>query len=388
MSLGGDHMSRSGLYIKNLSGHLSYQSFRPSTLPPKPPIKIDDRLNHKLKVCYRLLGELNGVSRLIPNKALFISMYVRKEALLSSQIEGTQATLDDIFDPHIDKNINQDTEEVIQYLKALRHANERFNQLPISTRFLKEIHAVLLSSSRGKEKEPGQLRQTQNWIGATGEPLNKARFIPPNIEDMHQALSELEKYIHENNDEDLIIKIGLVHYQFETIHPFLDGNGRLGRLLITLLLKQYNLLNEDTLYLSYYLKKNRIEYYDRLMEVRLKGHYEQWLLFFVEGVIESAKHALKTIDDLLSLRTKNMQLLSSLKGSQKTTALALFDYIEAHPIIDITETSQNINKAFNTTSKAVDKFIELGILKQVQGHKRYRTFAYEPYLKILRDGTE
>ncbi|MFO7970073.1 MAG: Fic/DOC family N-terminal domain-containing protein [Candidatus Izemoplasmatales bacterium] len=381
-------MQRSGIFVNNLSGKLAYQSFKPSPLPPHPPIKINDKLNRLLKDSYHLLGELDGVSALIPNKELFISMYVRKEALLSSQIEGTQATLDDIFDPHINKNTNQDVEDVIYYLKALNHANALSEKLPISTRLFKEIHYVLLSSSRGQEKEPGELRHSQNWIGPFGSSLKHARFIPPNVNDMQEALSELEKYIHTNKNQDPLIKIALIHYQFETIHPFLDGNGRIGRLLITILLKHYNLLNEDTLYLSYYLKKNRREYYDRLMDVRLKGHYEEWLLFFIEGIIESAKHALKTIAAILNLKTKNTKLLNTIKGKQKITAQLLFDYLEAHPIIDIKQASEAINKAFNTVSKAVDTFIELGILKQIEGNERYRTFAYEDYLNILRDGTE
>ena len=261
-------MQRAGYYVKNLSGALAYQSFRPSVLPPRPPIVIDETLNRKLKACYHLLGELDGVSKRIPNKELFIAMCVRKEALLSSQIEGTQATLDDIFDPHIDENTNQDVEDVVQYLKALNHANQLFEQLPISIRMLKEMHRVLLTSSCGLNKEPGALRRTQNWIGPKGRTLKHARFIPPNVADMHEGLSKLEKYVHADDDEDPIVKIALIHYQFETIHPFLDGNGRIGRLLITLLLKHYDLLSHDTLYLSYYLKKNRLDYYDRLMDVR------------------------------------------------------------------------------------------------------------------------
>lgn len=380
-------MSRSGVFINNLTGDLSYKSFKPSDLSPHPILDIEDNLDLKIKEAYHLLGKLDGVSKLIPNKELFISMYVRKEALLSSQIEGTQATLDDIFDPHIEQNMNLDVEEVIQYLKALHHANDLFASLPISVRFIKEIHRVLLISSRGKDKDPGELRRTQNWIGPQGSSLKNAKFIPPNVNDMNLALSELEKFIHENNEIDPLVKIALIHYQFETIHPFLDGNGRIGRLLITLLLKHYGLLEHDTLYFSYYLKKNRIEYYDRLMDVRLKGHYEAWIKFFIEGIIESSKHALKCIEDLLALRDKNMKLLNQLRGKPKDTALHLFEYLESHPIIDIKQTSMAISKAFNTVSSAVDTFIELGILKQVQGSIRYRIFAYEDYLNILRDGT-
>jgi len=381
-------MGRSGEFVKNLSGNLTYQSFKPSHLPPKPKIIISGVLDKKIKDAYHLLGKLNGIAKFIPNNDLFISMYVRKEALLSSQIEGTQATLDDLFDPRIDKNINADVEEVIQYLKALNHANALIKRLPLSIRFIKEIHRVLLDSTRGKEKEPGKLRKTQNWIGPQGSSLEDATFIPPNLGDMKDSLSNLEFFIHDEDALDDLVKIALIHYQFETIHPFLDGNGRVGRLLISLLLKHYNLLDEDVLYLSYYLKRNRIEYYDRLMDVRLKGHYEAWIGFFMDGIIESSKHAIKTIDALLNLREKHVKQLHQLQGKKKQTALLLFNYLASHPIIDIKQASIGIKKAFNTVSDAVDTFLELGILKQVDGHMRYRIFAYESYLTILRDGTD
>jgi Fic family protein len=380
-------MGRSGHFVSNLSGHLSYMSFKPSDLPPTPEIVIDDTLSQKINEAYHVLGKLDGISQLIPNRNLFISMYVRKEALLSSQIEGTQATLDDIFDPHLDTNMNQDVEEVIQYLKALQHANLLLEKLPISMRFFKEIHHVLLSSSRGKEKEPGAFRRTQNWIGPAGSSLKNAQFIPPNIQDMMDSLSNLETYIHQEDSSEILIKIALIHYQFETIHPFLDGNGRLGRLIISILLKHYGLLESDTLYLSYYLKRHRMEYYDRLMDVRLKGHYEAWVSFFIGCVIDASKHALATIESLLDLREKHLVQINTLKGKTKQTALLLFVYIESHPIIDIKQTSTGIGKAFNTVSKAIMTFEKFGILKQADGNQRYRTFAYEPYLSILRDGT-
>ncbi|MBN2697120.1 MAG: Fic family protein, partial [Bacilli bacterium] len=238
-----------------------------------------------------------------------------------------------------------------------------------------------------KEKEPGELRRTQNWIGPQGSSLKNAKFVPPNIHDMLDALQSLESYIHQDSSADALIKIALIHYQFETIHPFLDGNGRLGRLLISILLKHYGLLEADTLYLSYYLKQNRLEYYDRLMDVRLKGHYEAWIAFFIEGIIEASKHALRTIEALLDLREKHLEALNTLQGKTKQTALLLFAYIESHPIIDIKKTSIDINKAFNTVSSAIATFEDFGILKQIEGNKRYRIFAYEPYLSILRDGT-
>ncbi|MFA6781351.1 MAG: Fic family protein [Bacilli bacterium] len=381
-------MKRSGTYVNNLSGKLSYQSFKPSDLPPSPTIVIDANLNESLKSAYLLFGKLDGILALIPNQALFLSMYVRKEALLSSQIEGTQASLDDLFDSRIKANVNRDVEDVIQYLKALEHANSLIAQLPISVRFMREMHTVLLTSSRGQDKQPGELRKTQNWIGAVGSSLQSARYVPPNVSDMHLALASLECYIHEEEGTDPLIKIALIHYQFESIHPFLDGNGRVGRLLTTLLLKQYNLLSHNILYLSYFLKKNRSEYYDRLTWVGTKGDYEGWIRFFVEGVIQTAAHALQTIDSLLKLRAKNLVLIDKISAKPRKTALLFLTYLEAHPIIDIKTASDNIGKAFNTVSNAVLTFVELGILKKIEGDKRYRIYAYEDYLSLFRDGTE
>ena len=381
-------MPRSGEYIKQLHGQLAYETFKPRPLPPVPSIEINDEMDRLIKRAYHLLGMLDGYSKLIPNKNLFLSMYVRKEALLSSQIEGTQATLDDLFDPYLEKNVNADVEEVIRYIQALNRADELLHHLPVSIRLLREIHRVLLESSRGQDKEPGELRNSQNWIGSAGESLKYATYIPPHVSDMHQALSDLEKFIHEDHTDDDMIKIALIHYQFETIHPFLDGNGRIGRLLISILLKEYRLLDEYPLYLSYYLKKNRQEYYDRLMDVRTKGHYEAWIHFFIKGIIDTSEHAIMTFEKMLDLRDKNIRLCFSVKGKPHQTILELFHYIEAHPIIDITQTSIALNKSFNTISTAIRWMVEQNILKQIEGHMRYRMFAYVDYLNILKDGLD
>jgi len=381
-------MPRSGEYIKQQHGQLAYETFKPRPLPPVPSIEINDEMDRLIKRAYHLLGMLDGYSKLIPNKNLFLSMYVRKEALLSSQIEGTQATLDDLFDPYLEKNVNADVDEVIRYIQALNRADELLHHLPVSIRLLREIHRVLLESSRGQDKEPGELRNSQNWIGPAGESLKYATYIPPHVSDMHQALSDLEKFIHEDHTYDDMIKIALIHYQFETIHPFLDGNGRIGRLLISILLKEYRLLDEYTLYLSYYLKKNRQEYYDRLMDVRTKGHYEAWIHFFIKGIIDTSEHAIMTLEKILDLRDKNIRLCFSVKGKPHQTILELFHYIEAHPIIDITQTSIALNKSFNTISTAIRWMVEQNILKQIEGHMRYRMFAYVDYLNILKDGLD
>ena len=379
-------MSRSGYFKKNLGGILSYNSFCPSDLLPIPPIHIDDELDKLLREAYYEVGKLWGLSMLVPNKPLFISMYVRKEALLSSQIEGTQATLDDIFDPNI-SIANKDIEEVIKYIDAFNYANKLMTSLPISNRFIKYIHSILLSSARGKEKEPGAFRQTQNWIGPQGSTLKNATFIPPNVNDMHDALDKLELFIHDLSDVDPLIKIALIHYQFETIHPFLDGNGRMGRLLISLLFKHYGILDDGVLYLSYYIKKNRIEYYDRLMDVRLKGHYEAWIKFFVQGIIETSKHAISCMERLIELHNRHLDWISSKDPRQNKTMIQLFHYMTSHPIIDIKKTALDLGRSYNTVAVTVNKMVYLGILKEISQQQRYRVFVYHEYLSILRDGT-
>jgi Fic family protein len=316
-----------------------------------------------------------------------MSMYIRKEALLSSQIEGTQATLDDIFDPNIDENVNLEVTDVINYIKASTYSNELIQTLPLSSRFLRKVHEVLLDGVRGEDKNPGEFRKTQNWIGPQGSSLKNAKFIPPNVADMNDAMSKLENYIHYDESNHLI-KIALAHYQFETIHPFLDGNGRIGRLLIGLMLKEYKLLNTDILYISYYFKRNRIEYYDRLMDVRLKGHYEQWIKFFLSGIVEAGKSSLECINLLVSLNEKNWKLIEDKVTSSKKTVLEVFEYIQSNPIIDISETSKKIGKAYNTISNAIKILRNLGILQNANEQDRNRVFVYEDYLNILREGTE
>ncbi|MCF7927265.1 MAG: Fic family protein [Candidatus Izimaplasma sp.] len=380
-------MKRQGEFVNNLSGEMSYKSFNPSDLPPVPSIKIDEDMLHLISKANRILGKLDQKSDDIPNKELYISMYIRKEALLSSQIEGTQATLDDIFDPNIDANINLEVTDVINYIKASTYSNELIQTLPLSSRFLKNIHEVLLEEVRGEDKNPGEFRKTQNWIGPQGSSLKNAKFIPPNVSDMNDAMSKLENYIHYDESNHLI-KIALAHYQFETIHPFLDGNGRIGRLLIGLMLKEYKLLNTDILYISYYFKRNRIEYYDRLMDVRLKGHYEQWIKFFLKGIIEAGNNSLECINLLISLNKKNAKLIETKIPSSKKSVFEVFRYIQSNPIIDIPETSKKIGKAYNTTANAIKKLQDLGILIIKNEQDRNRIYIYEDYLAILREGTE
>lgn len=378
--------NRAGEYKTNLTGELQYKSFMPSPLPPDPPIELDEEITNLLAKANHSIGILEGLSRQIPNIELFVSMYVRKEALLSSQIEGTQATLDDILDPNIEENTNQNVADVINYIKASQYASGKLSELPICNRLLKETHEILLKDIRGGEKSPGEFRHSQNWIGPTGSTLKDARYIPPNTQDMIEAMSELEEFINDDGDLNPLIKAALIHYQFETIHPFLDGNGRIGRLLITLLLIEKKLLSYETLYISYFLKRNRIEYYDRLTEVRKKGNYEQWIKFFLLAVYESAEDAINTIDELVKLHEKNVEAVKT-TGKAANTIMKVFNYLEESPIIDIKKTSTTLNLSFNAVSNAVNKLVELGILKQTQDVRRSRVFAYEEYLGILRKDT-
>ena len=381
--------NRAGFYRKNLTGEMAYNSFVPSPLPPVPPIALSSEELELLIKANSELTLLEGLAIRIPNINLFVSMYVRKEALLSSQIEGTQATLDDIFDPLLDNNINADVSDVINYIKATEFAVNRLKELPLCNRLVKEIHAVLLENVRGQEKNPGEFRRSQNWIGGQGSTLKNARYIPPNLEDMENAMSDLEKYINADDGTAPLVKAALLHYQFETIHPFLDGNGRVGRLLITLFLLEKKVLTVPALYISYFLKCNRLEYYDRMMEVRKNGDYEQWIKFFLQAFMESAEDAIATIDKLKALHEKSFAvLLTSIPKRQLENAGKLFTYLEANPIIDITKTAQQLDLAYNTTSRLVSAFVKLGLLRQSNTKNKNRVYAYEEYLQILRKGTE
>lgn len=377
-------MKRSGEYVSNLSGEAAYKSFRPSQLPPE--IEMDAEMIELLTSATKSLSALDTMSTYIPNMNLFVSMYVRKEALLSSQIEGTQATLEDVLDPMVEKNANQNVADVINYIKATEYALERIKTLPLCSRLIKETHEVLLGGVRGEEKNPGEFRISQNWIGAQGSSLKNARYIPPNVEDMTEAISDLEKYINSDDALDVLIQAALIHYQFETIHPFLDGNGRVGRLLITLFLMEKKALNSPSLYISYYLKKNRIEYYDRMSEVRNKDNYEQWIKFFLRAIAESSDEAVDTIKKLSDLHNKNIELISNM-GKASKNAQIIFDYLEKNPIVDTRKTSEELGISYSTVSRVITKLEECGILKQTDNASRNRVFAYEDYLEILRKDT-
>jgi len=394
--------NRAGHFKQNKTKDPVYYSFVPKPMPPSPRVELTEEIITLLINANSRLLALESVIDHIPDKNLFVSMYVLKEALMSSQIEGTQATLEDVLDPMLEENANRNVTEVINYVKASEYAIERLNTLPLSNRLIKEVHKILMDGVRGQESNPGEFRHSQNWVGRSGSTLSNATFIPPTPADMKSAMSELEQYIHKSDEIfllgsdlnqffltadkiDPLIKIALIHYQFETIHPFLDGNGRIGRLLILLYLLEKKILSAPILYISYFLKANRTEYYDRLMEVRLKGHFEQWVQFFLHAVLESAIDALNKITRFSSLFGNHLRLIQEYKGSKNI--MRVFEYIKANPIIEINKTAVALELSYNTIATVVKILVEMQILVQVDSKKRNRVFMYESYLEILREGT-
>lgn len=378
---------RIGIHITQKVSGESYQAYVPPRLPPVPPIDITGLYPYLEKVTLAL-GELNSVTKSIPNTSLFIYMYVRKEALLSSQIEGTQSSFSDLilFEHHQKPEISlDDVAEVSNYVKAIYYGLGRLNSnFPLSLRLLREIHGVLLSGSRGSKNLPGEFRRSQNWIGGT-RPGN-ALFVPPPITYLNQCLSDFENFLH-NNTMPVLIKAGLAHVQFETIHPFLDGNGRLGRLLIVLLLCESGMLDEPILYLSLYLKQNRTMYYDLLQQVRLHGTWETWLEFFLEGILKSAKQALSTTIEINKLFENDIAKIGSL-GRARFSCEQTLDYLKQLPQVSVQLLARALGITEPTARSSLNHMVYLGILKEISGKKREKVYVYQKYLNILEDGTE
>ena len=375
-------MNRAGQFITALDGIAGYKAYKPNPLPPCPEIEMDAEMVKLLSKANYFLGKLDRTSKLIPDRNLFSGAYVRKEALLSSQIEGTQATLEDVLNPNVSLAVNLEVNDVVNYVNALNYAIEKRKELPLCNRLLCAAHKVLRQGVRGQEKNPGEFRHSQNWIGSSASNLQTARYIPPTVEDRQIAMNDLEKFIN-NYDRNVLLKTALVHYQFETIHPFLDGNGRIGRRLITLMLLADGILSRPVLYLSLYLKTNRVEYYDRLSEVRAKGNYEQWIKFFLRGIIETCDDGIKTIEKINSLIRSDEEKLA---GKAKTVS-RVFHYIKQHPIISIGETASALGLSYNGVSGAVKKMVEAGILNEITAKARDRVFEYSGYIDILKSGT-
>lgn len=380
---------RAGKFITQLSG---YRAFIPNPLPPNPPIKYDEHLQFLLSKADRSLARLDGVALILPNPDLFIAMYTKKEALLSSQIEGTQASLEGVLAFEADlipkEDINE-IKEVVNYVKALNYGISRLekNDFPMSLRLIREIHEMLLKGVRGFSKKPGEFRRSQNWIGPPGCTINEAIFIPPPHHELDELMSDLEKFIHKKDNIPPLVKIGLIHAQFETLHPFLDGNGRIGRLLITFFLYWRGILGRPLLYLSIYLKKYRERYYDYLMKTRTEGDWEEWLKFFLQGVVEVSEEAASSVKEIIGLKDKltNELFAKKIGGAQ---AVKLLDILFARPLISISDIETQLKISRQTATNLVNKFNKIGILKEISGKKRYRKYLFDEYVRIIARGTE
>ncbi len=379
---------RAGMVMNTTRG---YSAFIPAKLPPEPPIIIDSEMQKLLSLADRKLGRLDGITQILPNPELFVAMYVKKEAVLSAQIEGTQASLVDVLNtPSSETNDRAYNEviEVVNYVNAMNWGLKELHTLPLSLRLIRNIHKILLEDVRGSNKNPGEFRKTQNWIGPQGCTLETATFIPPTVVEMEKAMSDLENYMYEDDDIPALIKIALIHAQFESIHPFLDGNGRMGRLLITFWLCQQEILSRPLLYLSYYFKQNRMEYYDRLMAVRIKGDWENWIKFFLRGIASVSDEATESAKKIIGLQSKYSELLLQNDKSNNNYTV-LLNLLFERPIITKKEISDALGISLPTANTIVETFCKLGILyDKTPEKKRYKTFVFGEYLAILQKGTE
>jgi Fic family protein len=375
--------SRAGTYQRQLTG---YRAFIPARLPPEPPIQLSVELQRLLSQADLALGRLDGSIQTLPNPDLFVLMYVRKEAVLSSQIEGTQSSLQDllaaeaqIFSPETPK----DVDEVINYVAAMNHGLARLSALPVSVRLIREIHEKLLEGVRGSHLAPGELRRTQNWIGPRGCTLNEATFVPPPPDVVPQALGDLEDFFHSQNDLPLLIKIGLAHAQFETIHPFLDGNGRVGRLLITFLLCENAVLHKPVLYLSHYFKHHRQTYYDLLQATRDRGTWEDWLQFFLRGVTEVSAQATETSRRILALRETHRKLVTENLGYAAGNGHRVLEWLYERPIVSVNEVRGLTGTTYPAANQLVERLVSTGILTEITGQARNRRFRYDAYVRLF-----
>jgi Fic family protein len=374
---------RAGRFITQPEG---YAAFIPKPLPPDPPLGLDADLLNLLEAAAGELGRLDGVAKVIPDPEFFVSMYVRREAVLSSQIEGTQSTLEDLLELELESEPSDpysDVFDLINYVQAMNFGLDRIKTLPLSLRLIREIHTELLRDARDSKATPGEFRRTQNWIGPQGASLKQATFVPPPVSEMKKALHDFEGFLHAESRYPTLIEVGLAHAQFETIHPFLDGNGRVGRLLNTFLLVHRGILRQPLLYLSYYFKLHRTEYYDRLMAVRSSGDWEGWIQFFLRGVVQTAQEATETAERLFELRESHRSMI--LEKNLGQNGLLLLSHLFQRPLVNINLLASMLGSTFPTASRLVSGFEELGILKEITGQKRSRMFRYEPYLALFND---
>ena len=386
---GTDQAGRLGKFVETAAGGETVRAFVPPPLPPNPPLKLD-KLYGYLEEANRALGRLDGVTSILPDTPLFLYMYVRKEALLSSQIEGTQSSLSDLLLYEDDEAPGvplDDVQEVSNYVAAMNYGLERLRDgMPLSNRLIREIHGVLLAQGRGANMQPGEFRRSQNWVG--GSRPGNATYVPSPHNELQGLMGDLEAFIHSEEIElPILIKAALVHVQFESIHPFLDGNGRLGRLLITFLLCVEGALKEPILYLSLYFKTHRRYYYELLQKVREDGDWETWLEFFLEGVKETSDQASDTAKQILALFEADGQKIEGL-GRPAASALRVHQYLQSKPILSVPSAVDALNLTAPTVRKSVGHLMDLGLVRETTGKQRDRLFVYSGYLDILNQGTE
>lgn len=379
-------IERAGKYVLTAEG---YRSFIPKELPPEPAIEYNDELHLLLSKADRNLARLDGITSVLPNPDLFIAMYVKKEALLSSQIEGTQASLEGVLEFQADITPKEDIneiKEVVNYINALNYGIEKLPDTEMSLELVKEIHKILLQGTRGEKLNSGKFKTVQNYIGTPGASIREAIFVPPTPEITLQAMEVLERFLLEIDNIPALVKIGLIHAQFETIHPFLDGNGRVGRLLITFYLVWKEILSKPLLYLSFYLKNNRNEYYDLLMKVRTEGAWEEWLKFFLKGVSETSEEAVNTARDIIKLKDDMIKKLYE-NSISSIHAIRLIDMLFENPLVSNKDIADKLEITSVTTNNLVNKFEEIGILNEITGKKRYKKYLFTEYVDIISRGT-
>ena len=379
---------RIGSYIATTTSGETVRAYLPPPLPPKPPLDLP-RLLGSIERANQALGRLDGMTSILPSTKLFVFMYVRKEALLSSQIEGTQSSLSDLLlfeNQEVPFVPLDDVQEVSNYIAAMEHGLNRLaDGFPLSLRLIKEMHRELLSKGRGSAKQPGEFRRSQNWIGGT-RPGNAA-FVPPPPGRVMDCLDNLEHFLHEKRAYPALIRAALAHVQFETIHPFLDGNGRLGRLLITLMLCEEGALKEPILYLSLYLKAQRARYYELLQEVRQRGDWEAWLEFFLQGVTETSEQGVASARRLIELFGRDTEKVTAL-GRPAASALRVHGELQKAPLLSVPAAAKRLGISQPTIQKSLDHLQKLGIVREITGKRRRRLYEYTSYLKILDEGTE
>ncbi|MBC8088513.1 MAG: Fic family protein [Phycisphaerae bacterium] len=371
--------------MQQVNGTQGYSAFIPAVLPPEPALQFGPEIQRGLENASRALGRLDGITVLLPDPALFLYTYIRKEAVLSSQIEGTQSTLSDLLlfeNEGVPVSPLTDASEVSNYSAAMQHGLARLRGgFPLSLRLIKEIHEILVRGTRGSDKSPGAFRTTQNWIGGT-RPGNAA-FVPPPPHEVMRCLDNLEKFLHSDTDGiPTLIRAGLAHAQFETIHPFLDGNGRVGRLLITFLLCERGVLNQPLLYLSLYFKKYKEQYYEALQRVRTHGEWEQWIAFYLEGVHEVATEASSTAQDLIKLFERDRQQIQTM-GRAATNALAIHELLKHRAVTTIGAAAEQAGVSFPTATAALQRLEKMGIVSEATGQQRDRMYVYTEYLDVL-----